>query len=392
MSAALDKVTKARSALILDQPFFGSLALRFILIETETMSTHGRPMKTMAVDGKHLFFHPQFVTELSLAHLKFVIAHEVMHCVWQHIPRLSGRNPAKWNAAGDYVINDFLKHLKDGAGRTMFDMPSSGLISSQFHGPDWSVDKVYNLLPDENSDDGDGGGGENDPYGSFDSILHGEGPQDQATKSEMEREWRVATIQAANSARMMGKLPSDLERFLDALLKPQVNWVEKLRAFVMDAARNDYNWQRPNKRFPDVYMPSLHDETMGEIVVVVDDSGSISNETLKTFGSEIKAIMEDCRPSKTHLIFCDADIRSHYELAPDDQLPLKIHGGGGTDFRPPFELVAEKKIMPKCLVYLTDLCGPWPSEPPPYPVMWVCVTDEVCAWGETIPIREQELT
>src|SRR5690349_5197181 len=104
----MTKLTKARSALILDHPFFGSLALRLKLIERSDMSVHGRPMKTMAVDGKHIYYHPEFVERLSLNHVKFVVAHEVMHCVWSHMTRLQGRNPSKWNKAGDYVINDML--------------------------------------------------------------------------------------------------------------------------------------------------------------------------------------------------------------------------------------------------------------------------------------------
>jgi predicted metal-dependent peptidase len=370
---ALSKLTKARAALILDHPFFGSLALRLTLVEDSTK-------KTMAVDGKHIFYNPAFVNELSMNHVKFVVAHEVMHCVWQHMTRIFGRKPKKWNAAGDYVINDMLKSMKDSRGVEAFEMPEGGLWSPQFSGPDWTADRVYTMLPDDDMPDAGEEGG------AMDEVLPGS--NDQTERNELDREWKVATIQAANSARMMGKMPAELERFLGDLMKPQVNWVEKLRAFVMDSTRNDYDWKRPNKRFEDIYMPSLHDETMGEIVVVVDDSGSINQETLNVFGAEIKAIMEDCRPSITHLIFCDAAIHSHYRLQPDDALPLKIHGGGGTDFNPPFKLVAEEDIEPKCLVYLTDLCGPWPSQPPSYPVMWVCVTDIVCPWGETVPIDQ----
>lgn len=400
---ALQKLTKARSALILDHPFFGSLALRLKLVERTGMLVHGgaMEMRTMAVDGKHVYYHPDFVNSLSQAHLKFVIAHEVMHCVWSHMTRCQHRNPVKWNMAGDYVINDMLKSLKDPrSGVAMFDMPEMGLWSAQFSGPDWTADKVYNHLPDpppQGGGSGGGGKGKNGPDdgngGAFDPVLDGDpdgAPQDAADRAQTEREWKVATIQAANSAKMAGNMPAELERFLNDLYKPQVNWVERLRQFVSETTRNDYDWRRPNKRFvPDLYMPSLYDETVGEIAVVIDDSGSIGQKTLEIFGAEIVAIMQDVRPSTTHLMYCDAAVSAHYELKPDEAPVLKCHGGGGTDFRPPFDMLLEKQIEPKCLVYLTDLCGPH-GDPPEYPVLWVCVTDAVAPWGETIPIHDYD--
>lgn len=391
---ALQKLTKARSALILDHPFFGSLALRLKLIEKVGMVVNGgMQMSTMAVDGKHVFYHPEFVNSLSQAHLKFVIAHEVMHCVWSHMTRVAHRNAIKWNMAGDYVINDMLKTLKDPrSGVAMFDMPPGGLWSAQFAGPDWTADKVYNHLPDPPG--GGKGGGKDDNGGAFDHVLGGdpEGPpQDAADRAQTEREWKVATIQAANSAKMAGNMPAELERFLSDLYKPQVNWVERLRQFVSETTRNDYDWRRPNKRFvPDLYMPSLYDETVGEIAVVIDDSGSIGQKTLEIFGAEIIAIMQDVRPSTTHLIYCDANVSAHYELTPDEPPILKCHGGGGTDFRPPFDMLEEKQIMPKCLVYLTDLYGSAHDRPPEYPVMWVCINEQVAPWGDTIPIHDYD--
>lgn len=387
---SLTKLTKARSALILDNPFFGSLAVRLKFVERTNMTVHGMQMRTMAVDGKHLYYHPEFVDKLSFEHLKFVVAHEVMHCVWNHCSRLLGRDPAKWNKAGDYVINDMLKKLKDKKGNHCFQMPPMGLWSEEFEGPEWSADSVYVRLPDDPDGPGPGQKG-----GAFDHVLGGSGGEsseegqqmDAADRSQLEREWKVATLQAANAARMAGRLPADLERFLDDLYKPQVNWQERLRNFVNEVTRNDYDWTRPNRRFSDVYMPSLRDESVGEIAVVIDDSGSIDQATLNAFGAEIKGIMEDVRPSLTHLLYCDAEVSAHYRLEADDTPVFKCHGGGGTDFRPPFDKLAEEDIVPKCLVYLTDLQGPHGKEPP-YPVLWVSVTESLVApWGETLYIK-----
>lgn len=373
------KLVKARAALILDNPFFGSLALRLRLLEN-------RSIPTLAVDGKHVFYNPDFIMGLSLTLTKSAMAHEVMHCVWSHIGRRQGRDPRKWNFAGDYVINDMLKNLKDKKGNHMFEIGQDWLWSAQFSGPDWSADKVYNHLPDNPG----GGAGNGQKGGALCDIMDGPPgePKDASERAAREREWKVATIQAANAAKAVGALPGDLERFLDDLMKPQVNWVEKLRNFVNQVTRNDYNWMRPNKRFaPDLYMPSLHNETMGDIAVIIDDSGSINQATLNVFASEIVAIMQDVRPNKTHLIYCDAAVGGYYAHDPDDKPEFKVHGGGGTNFAPPFEYMEEHEIEPMCAIYLTDLMGPHGPEPG-YPVLWVCINDAVAPWGETVHIDE----
>lgn len=415
---ATDKFLKVRAALILDHPFFGSLALRLKPVEVRDMVVHGyMHMTTLAVDGQHIYYHPDFVSSLSVDHLKFIVAHEVMHCVWNHVggrARRGDRDPVKWNIAGDFVINDLLKNLKDDKGRNAFDMPPMGLWDEKYSHKEWTADRVYLDLPDppprpqmsvkiglkapnpKGDEDGQPQHGKGHPQpgekgGGFDFVLDGppEKQNDESERNQQQREWKVATIQAANSARMQGKLFADLERFLEQLFKPQVDWVERLRQFVSAATRDDYDWRRPNKRFPDVYLPSLYNEQLGEIVVVIDDSGSIDDVTLAKFAAEIKAIVEDCRPETTHLIYCDSSVKAHYKLKVGEDIPLKVHGGGGTDFNPPFDLVREKGIVPKCLIYLTDLYGPWPKLPPPYPVTWVCITDRVCDWGETIHLDRQ---
>ncbi len=125
---------------------------------------------------------------------------------------------------------------------------------------------------------------------------------------------------------------------------------------------------------------------MGEIVVAIDTSGSISQEMLNTFGGEIKAIVQSSRPTKTHVIYCDSEVNHVDEFGPNDDLHFDMHGGGGTAFAPPFAYVAEKSIKPVCLVYLTDGYGSFPAAPE-YPTMWVCTTDVVAPFGETVPIE-----
>lgn len=355
------QLTRARTALVLDQPFFGMLALRLKLVED---NKH----KTLAVDGKHIFYNAEFVKSLSASLTKSALAHEVGHCVFDHMGRRGARNPRKWNSAGDYVINDTIKD----AG---FELGSSWLHNPAYAG--MSADHIYSLLPD--GDDGNGGPG--DP---LDEMIDAPGGDTECDATD----WKIATIQAAASAKAMGKLPGSLARFVEEMTAVKVDWRERLRRFITETSRDDYSWLRPNRFFLNqgMFLPSLHSETMGEIVVAIDTSGSIDQPTLNAFGSEIKAIVSNARPKKTTVIYCDAAVNHVDTFEPNDEMHFDMHGGGGTDFRPPFEHVREAGITPVCLVYLTDGYGTFPATAE-FPTLWCCTTDVVAPFGETVPIE-----
>lgn len=352
------QLVKARAGLILDQPFFGALALRLKLVEDSNI-------KTLAVNGKVIKYNPDFVKTMSLPLTKSALAHEVMHCVFDHMGRLNEREPKRWNHAGDYVINQTLED----AG---FEIGQDWLHSPAFKG--MSTDEIYNQLPP-------------DPSGDSQDELE-PGDPDPAQKAADQREWQIATAQAAASAKAMGKLPGSLERFVDEMLKPQVDWREVLRRFIDQASKNDFSWRRPNRGAlaHGVLLPGLFSQSCGKIQSWIDTSGSIDERTLNVFGSEIAAVIEEVRPEETEVGYCDAEI-SHIDSFKDDDRPtFKMHGGGGTDFRPPFERNEAEQITPVCMIYLTDGYGPFPDVEPDYPVLWVMTTDVVAPFGETVRI------
>ena len=355
---AQTQLVKARAGLILDQPFFGALALRLKLVEDSNI-------KTLSVNGKVIKYNPDFVKTMSLPLTKSALAHEVMHCVFDHMGRLNEREPKRWNHAGDYVINQTLED----AG---FEIGQDWLHSPAFKG--MSTDEIYNQLPP-------------DPPGDSQDELE-PGDPDPAQKAADQREWQIATAQAAAAAKAMGKLPGSLERFVDEMMKPQVDWREVLRRFIDQASKNDFSWRRPNRGAlaHGVLLPGLFSQSCGKIQSWIDTSGSIDERTLNVFGSEIAAVIEEVRPEETEVGYCDAEI-SHIDSFKDDDRPtFKMHGGGGTDFRPPFERNETEQITPVCMIYLTDGYGPFPDVEPDYPVLWVMTTDVVAPFGETVRI------
>jgi predicted metal-dependent peptidase len=199
--------------------------------------------------------------------------------------------------------------------------------------------------------------------------------------------WDIAILQAAQAAQAAGQLGGGLERLLDKIRQPTIDWRTLLRRFVQEAARSDYSWKLPNPRYcpQGLYLPALKSEQMAAIVIGLDTSGSINHAALAAFGAEIQAIVEDCVPECTFVVACDAKVQGVSEFGPGESICLEARGGGGTDFKPVFDWVSNEGVTPSCLIYLTDLCGEFPANEPEYPVLWVSPQREGAApFGEII--------
>lgn len=388
------RLAKARTALVLDAPFFGALALRLRLEPDPSI-------ETACTDGARIKYSPAFIEGLNDAQLKGLLAHEVLHCTNGHPWRMEHRDPRKWNTAADLAINPLLID----AG---FTLPADGLeCPPEWHG--LSAEAIYNRLPDGSPDDSGNNGqqspqdgpqdGQGSTQGRPDMGKPGPGeveapaPGTQAAEhaAELEAEWKAATIQAAKAAAAMGKLPGSLARLVDEIKRPRVNWRAELRRFIQQSARNDYAWRKPAARYmhAGLYLPGLQSESMPPLVVCVDTSGSIDPGTLAAFGAEIQAIMDETRPEALHVVYCDSRINKTQAHEPGDLITLESTGGGGTDFRPPFAWVDAEGIQPAALIYLTDLQGPAPAEAPDYPVLWACTDARKSApFGELLPLED----
>lgn len=384
MSTARDRIMAARTALVLDQPFFGVLALHLDVVEDPTCGTAW-------TNGQALGYSPAFVESLTSDELKALIAHEVMHCACGHCWRRDGREPKKWNQAADYAINSVLVE----AG---FQLPKGGLLDSQFNGQhsEWIYDRLPDVPPDQKPQPGevrdlpsDNPTASDDGSGTANDLSNGS--QLSQTPTASEAEWQQLTKQAAALAQ--GKLPASLRRSILDATRPTVDWRSILRRFVQDTCKADYTWTRPNRRYlaSGLYLPSLHSEQCGRIAVAVDTSGSIDDVTLAQFASEIRSIVAEVRPSETLVVYCDAAVNHTDTYGPDDYLELSsAHGGGGTDFTPVFEhLHTSDDMTPVCAIYLTDLYGTFPSEAPDYPVLWAVYgrNESAVPFGERVELQ-----
>jgi len=350
---AVDKILRARSILILDHPFFGSLALRLDLVEDNSF-------ETMATDGQTLQYNSKYVDKLSIKEMLGVLAHEVMHSALGHIWRQGNRDHQKWNIAADYAINHSLI-------TTGFTLPDGVLVNNEY--ADLSAEEIYSLLEDQNQGQSQNQNSSNksDP-GKCGAVLPAENKQQE---KEIKAKWQAAVNQAVQISK--GSLPDNVKRQIQKFLNPEVPWHILLRDFVEHNARNDYNWAKPSRRYlyRDLVLPSLISESLPKIIIAIDTSGSINNKALTKFATEASNVLESY-DTTIEVIYCDAKIQKK-EVFTRTDMPLKMNpkGGGGTDFRPVFDHIEKYEEPPSCLIYFTDMYGQFPNQTPPYPTMWL---------------------
>jgi predicted metal-dependent peptidase len=223
-----------------------------------------------------------------------------------------------------------------------------------------------------------------DANGMVGDIKEPEGAGDPASEAKTRRGIQQKVAQAANIARMAGKLPGSLERLVGEILDPQVPWSHLLRDYMTRVTKDDEQWNRRNRRFQSVYLPARHSEKMGEIVLIGDTSGSIGNDELCKYMAEAGAIAEDVHPERIRILWADTRVAGEQVFEEGMPIEPKPKGGGGTDMRVPLEKAVE--YQPECVVLFTDGYTPWPDVEPDYPLIVCCTTDAQVPVGLDIRI------
>lgn len=360
------KLDRAKVALALDHPFFASILMKRKLIARDDIPT-------AAVDQRgQIYYNPKFVESLTVPQCVFLLAHEVGHVIGQHAARLGSRNAKKWNIAGDAWINDMLRAADVGefiAGGVA--MPGS---------KDRTVDEIYNELPDPT--DGNGKG----PGGIGDDLLDEGQPMTDDERQRLDAELRVDIAQAAQAAKMQGKMPASLAEIVADIVNVRTPWYEILERYMVSFTKTDYSWSRPNRRYLSSghYLPSTgNTPQMGEIVVQIDVSGSISKQELDYYNGHLQAILQATNPERVHVLYVDTSVQRHDVFECGEEFDLRFYSGGGTHMPAGFDYLAEQGIDPDVCVVLTDMYTNFGTEPG-FPVIWCASTDVVAPYGTTI--------
>ncbi len=373
-----DKFAKAKVHLVISSPFFSSILLKRDLVER-------KDLPTMAVDKEgNILYNPDFVEQLSVDTLTFVLAHESMHVALAHLHRLQNRDPELWNIACDAVINEIL--IKAGVGKFL----EGGI---RMEGADErTAESIYAELlnqkhqQQQGQGQGDGeGSGSGGGSGSLSGGSNGHGSGQSSSKltvkdilpelangitesdaKQAERDGKMDMSQALQGMRMRGKGAGQyLEGILGKLIESSVPWYELLERYMTSKSERHQTWNRPNRRMMQTaYLPRRERYThMGKVLVAVDVSGSISNEEVCEAFGHITRICEQCRPEKVEVIMVTSAVEDKFEYTPDEYpiQPPTHRYCGGTNMCEVARWVEKSDEKPEIAIVITDGLTPFPD-------------------------------
>ena len=376
-----ERMTKSRVRFLLTRPFYGTLAARLILTEANYMPT-------AATDGRRLLYNVEFVNKLSDSELDFLVAHEVLHCVYDHMAARGDRNPQVYNAACDYNINltlvdnkigTIIGSDKLGGGEPCYDTKYRDMSSYEIYEKlmEDSDNKNYSISPDGTITDEDG-----NVVGNISGMdVHLEAAQGDENGNDangnpvdgmsaderkaLQDEIKQAVINAAQSAG--DEVPDDIKRMIGELTTPKMDWREVLRTQLESSLKRDFTFMRPSKRSGEVIFPGMSKDEELKVTVAIDTSGSISTEMLRDFVSEVQGIMDQYQDYEVTIMQFDTGVYGVEVFTAEggeDISEYEIRGGGGTDFDAVWNYMKENDMEPDQLIMFTDgyPFGSWGDE------------------------------
>lgn len=317
---------------------------------------------TACTNGRDEKWGRKFIESMDDKELAFVVIHETMHKVYKHFliyQSMYRENPQLANNACDYVINlELAEFDKEGE---VIKMPKAGLLDKRFKG--MNSRQVYDILKKERQDNNDSskdqGGGKGFDEHDWDGAESLSDVERVALKNEIDNALRQGQI-AAN--KLVGEGESHSMLGISDLLAPKVDWRQQLMDWATQVVRgqDSSSWRRVNRRYlgQDTYMPGMVRTSVKELVLAVDTSGSVSQQELTRFLSEIASMCDTLSPEKLHIMYWDSSVEKHeiYEghNTASAVESTKPSGGGGTDPRCVQTHMAEKKITPDGVIIFTD--------------------------------------
>ena len=364
----MDRIITARVGLLLRHPFFGNMATRLKIQAADDW------LMTAAVDGRNLFYNTQFFNAMDNKEIEFVVAHEILHMVFDHLGRREERNPMLYNIAADYIVNNLL--VRDRIG----DKPKIVDCFQDFKYDGWTSEQVYDELFEQAKKNGEEaikqlgemldehldmeGAGDNEGEGEETKDANGNSVSKKRPKYSKEqldqikdeiKESMMASAQSAGA----GNVPGAVQRIIKEMTEPKMNWREILRQQIQSTIRSDYTFSRPSRKgwHTGAVLPGQDFEDTIDICVSLDMSGSIGDDQARDFLGEIKGIMDEYKDYNIKLWCFDTKVYNEQDFSADcgeDLMDYDIMGGGGTDFMANWHYMKDNDIQPKKFIMFTD--------------------------------------
>ena len=324
-------------------------------------------------DGLQIKINPKFFESLSDKARIGLILHELWHVGRLHSLRCKNRDHKTWNIACDIVINNWL----DDKGYK--EITQRGLVNHEYDNK--SEEEIYELLKKDSEEN----------FHIQSTIVSCEiKPNDVIENNSAEgKGLQLGNVQEADiqTRRLMerkggtsyGSGIFEIDTLLDKFFQAQIPWNVYLEKYLTDM--KDYgarSYKRPNRRYlyRGICMASKMREEgrLGHLQFYIDTSGSISQEQMTLYNTELRYIWEELRPLKMSIIqFCSKITAEDILEDGDDYIGIHIVNSGGTSFKPVREKILKDK--PMCAIIFTDLYAEkeYTQTNGKVPLIWIAV-------------------
>ena len=343
------KIEKAYKKLLIENPFYGLFLLglsKVIDKSVETACVRKRGINCELVINPEYWETQDDIQQLNL------LNHEIYHIVFQHMFMTPFfKNHEVLNVAADCEVNSYLQNLDN-----------TWIVPSMFNAePKLGTKTYYDIImnqtpPPPPQRDGDGNGSNGLPNTKDDHSSWGKEFQEcsdaekQLIQNQINSQIKTA---AEQTIKMRGTIPAEMQAIVDELFKPKprvFDWKAYFRRML--GSIYDINIKKTRRkesiRFPGA--AGIKHKKKVSILVAVDTSGSVNNEELKDFFSEITYIYK--AGARITILECDAAISANYEYT--GKWTGKVHSRGGTDFQPVIDYYRKNMKDYAALVYFTD--------------------------------------
>ncbi len=399
----------SRMRILVTNGFYGLLLMHMTYAIDEDCDT-------AATDGMKIYFGPKFLDELSDSELDFVMMHEILHVVLQHVLRGEGKDGERFNIACDIVVNSNIL-LSNGMKPSSITLEKYGesmhFAPNGKEGYEYTAEEVYEMLPPTSlcnkkiSGKGAGLGrakheqqkSKNGKPTWDDHSMWGIHEEDSTLKDMWVKRFEDAceAMSVRKAVDSCGNIPMFAQRLLKELKKPQTDWRTVLNDFVQEEVV-DYSFSPPDRRFDDspFFLPDFNgmEDKVEDILFMIDTSASMSEDMITAAYSEVKGAIDQFDGKlKGWLGFFDAAIIEPKPFENEEEFKIiKPAGGGGTNFHIIFEYVAKHMTdkLPASIIILTD---GYAKFPPPHlamdiPVLWLLNNEKATPpWGKTARIE-----
>lgn len=373
-----NKMAKAKAKLMLEHPYFGTIASS---LELEV----GEDVEAFSSDGEKLRYNDDYIEAAVIEDVEFALANGAMHYLLKHQHRVGERMPHIWQLSTDYTINSML--LKNGLS-----LPPRANYQERF--ANMYAEEIYEILHSEIIDSDT----QYEEQEQQDREEQSQTPQEQESqKAQQSQEQRDVSLdeefleQLFKKMQRQGTLPDNLKYLIPEAFSHQIDWREVLYRYIASHAKSSFSFMPPNMKYlyRGTYLPSLSSDLL-RIVVALDTSGSVDEKLLQIFLAEVDSITQQYPNYEIDIITADAKIQSHAVFLPGESLNYELSGGGGTDFRVVFEYIDAFIDYPTILLYFTDGMGTFPTSEPSYDVLWIMPSEVEVPFGEVVEIKVEE--